>query len=177
VSEVTEDSPAEKAGLRQGDVIVSYNGTPIADPAALQKAVTSTAVGTKATLTVLRDSREQELTVTIGEQPDTAKLARATDVDGAHAFAGLEVQRLDRQTARELGLRGKVQGVVIVHVEPDSVADRAGLTEGDVIQEINRKPITSVRDFEQAAATLTQGQDVLLLIHRRGASLFVSVKI
>ena len=138
VSSVAEDSPAERAGIKQGDVIVAYQGNPIEDPAVLQREVTRTPVGTKATLKVIRDGREQEVTVTIGEQSETAKVASA-DSSMENALAGVEVQSLDLQTARELGLHGKVQGVVVVNVEPDSLADRAGLAQGNVIKEINRR--------------------------------------
>jgi len=176
VSDVTEDSPAERAGLKQGDVIVAYQGRAISDPAALQKAVTGTPVGTKATITVLREGQEKELTVTIAEQPDALKLARAGEADGNHALAGIEVQSLDRQTARELGLDSKVQGVVVVSVEPDSPADHAGLRQGDVIREVNRKPIKSVKDFEKAASSVEKNEHVLLLVNRSGNSLFLSLK-
>jgi serine protease Do len=93
-----------------------------------------------------------------------------------NALAGMEVQNLDRQLARELGLSGKVQGVVVVNVEPDSQADRAGLAQGDVIQQINRHPVKSVKDYEKIAAGLKKDQQALLLINRRGASLFITVK-
>ncbi len=176
VSDVTEDSPAERSGLQQGDVIISYQGSPITDPAALQRAVTRTPVGTKAVLTVMRNGREKDLTVTIGEQSDRVKVASAGDTAGEHALAGLEVQNLDPKTARELGLQGRPRGVVIVNVEPDSTGERAGLTQGDVIREINRKPISSVQDFEKVSSGLKKDQDVLLLINRRGASLFLTVR-
>jgi serine protease Do len=175
VGNVAEDSPAERAGLKQGDVIVAYQGKPIEDPGALQRDVTRTAVGTKALLKIIRDGHEQELTVTIGEQSEAAKVA-STDPSMENALAGMEVQNLDRQLARELGLSGKVQGVVVVNVEPDSQADRAGLAQGDVIQQINRHPVKSVKDYEKIAAGLKKDQQALLLINRRGASLFITVK-
>ena len=175
VSSVAEDSPAERAGIKQGDVIVAYQGNPIEDPAVLQREVTRTPVGTKATLKVIRDGREQEVTATIGEQSETAKVASA-DSSMENALAGVEVQSLDLQTARELGLHGKVQGVVVVNVEPDSLADRAGLAQGDVIKEINRQPIKSVRDYEKIASNLKKDESVLLLINRRGTALFITVK-
>ncbi|HZC68774.1 MAG TPA: DegQ family serine endoprotease [Nitrospirales bacterium] len=175
VSSVAEDSPAERAGIKQGDVIVAYQGKPIEDPAVLQREVTRTPVGTKAMLKVIRDGREQEVTVTIGEQSETVKVASA-DSSMQNALAGVEVQSLDLQTARELGLHGKVQGVVVVNVEPDSLADRAGLAQGDVIKEINRQPIKSVRDFERVVSSLKKDESVLLLISRRGTALFITVK-
>ncbi len=175
VSSVAEDSPAERAGIKQGDVVVAYQGKPIEDPAVLQREVTSTPVGTKATLKLIRDGHEQEVTVTIGEQAETVKVASA-DSSMENALAGVEVQGLDLQTARELGLHGKTQGVVVVNVEPDSQADRAGLAQGDVIKEINRQPIKSVRDYEKIASNLRKDESALLLINRRGSSLFITVK-
>ena len=175
VSSVAEDSPAQRAGLKQGDVIVAYQGKPVEDPAALQREVTHTPVNTKATLKVIRDGREQEVTVIIGEQAETVKVASA-DSSTENALAGLEVQSLDMQTARELGLHGKVQGVVVVDVEPDSLADRAGVAQGDVIKEINRQPIKSVRDYEKIAGSLKKDESALLLINRRGTALFITVK-
>ena len=175
VSSVAEDSPAQRAGLKQGDVIVAYQGKPVEDPAALQREVTHTPVNTKATLKIIRDGREQEVTVTIGEQAGTVKVASA-DFSTENALAGLEVQSLDLQAARELGLHGKVQGVVVVNVEPDSLADRAGLAQGDVIKEINRQPIKSVRDYEKIVSNLKKDESVLLLINRRGTALFITVK-
>ena len=175
VSSVAEDSPAQRAGLKQGDVIVAYQGKPVEDAAALQREVTHTPVNTKATLKIIRDGREQEVTVTIGEQAETVKVASA-DFSTENALAGLEVQSLDLQAARELGLHGKVQGVVVVNVEPDSLADRAGLAQGDVIKEINRQPIKSVRDYEKIVSNLKKDESVLLLINRRGTALFITVK-
>ncbi len=175
VSDVAEDSPAERAGFKQGDVIVKYQGFPVEDAAALQKAVTRTPVGTKATVKVMRSGREQDLAVTIAEQADTVKVAGA-DQAVEHALAGLEVQSLDRQAARELGISQKTHGVVVTAVEPDSLADRAGVVQGDVIREIDRQPVISVKDYEKIATSLKKEQDVLLLINRRGATLFITVK-
>ena len=175
VSSVAEDSPAQRAGLKQGDVIVAYQGKPVEDAAALQREVTHTPVNTKATLKIIRDGREQEVTVTIGEQAETVKVAGA-DFSTENALAGVEVQSLDLQAARELGLHGKVQGIVVVNVEPDSLADRAGLAQGDVIKEINRQPIKSVRDYEKIVSNLKKDESVLLLINRRGTALFITVK-
>jgi serine protease Do len=177
VSDVKEHGPADQAGLRQGDVITSYQGTQIEDAVALQRLVTKTAVGTNVTVKVIRDNREQDLTVTVGEQPETAKIAKAAAGEKDYAFAGVAVQDLDRDTAKELGLTGKPQGVVVTSVAPDSGAEKAGLMPGDVIREINRKPVKSVKDFEKAASSVQKGDSVLILINRRGASLFLSAKV
>jgi serine protease Do len=86
------------------------------------------------------------------------------------------VQNLNQQMARELGLHGNVHGVVIVNVEPESQADRAGLAQGDMIREINRQPVKSIKDYEKIVSGLKKDQDALLLVNRRGSSLFITVK-
>ncbi len=177
VGDVKEGSPADRAGLNQGDVIITYQGSPVEDPAALQRMVTRTRVGTKAALTVIRDGKETNLTVTVGEQADPTKVARAEEERAQHAMIGLAVEDLDSRTARALGLQENTRGVVVAAVQPGSAADRAGLARGDVIREINRRPIASVREFEEVASAMKEDQRVLLLINRRGASLFVSVKV
>jgi len=177
VTDVKEDSPADQAGLKQGDVITSYEGSPVEDAVALQRLVTKTAVGAKAAVKVLRDGHEKELTVTIGELPGEVKIAKAESDEKAYAFAGVAVQDLDRDTAKELGIKTKTQGVVVTSVEPDSGAEKAGLMPGDVIREINRQPVKSVKEFEKLSSAVKKGENVLMLINRRGASLFLSAKV
>jgi serine protease Do len=177
VTDVKEDSPADHAGLKQGDVVTSYQASPVDDAVALQRLVTKTGVGSKASLTVMRDGHEKEITVTIGEQPGELKMAKADGDENEYAFAGVAVQDLDRDTAKELGIKGKAQGVVVTSVEPDSGADKAGLMPGDVIREINRHPVKSVKEFEKVSSAVKKGENVLLLINRRGASLFLSAKV
>lgn len=177
VTDVKEEGPADKAGLKQGDVILSFQGTPIADAVTLQRAVTRSSVGSTSTVKVMRDGREKDLTVTIGELPDDPQVAKVEAGPSDQPLAGLAVQELDRETAQELGLKGKVQGVVVTTVDPESDAERAGLMPGDVIREINRKPVASMTDFNRAASDLKKGQTVLVLVNRRGASLYLSAKI
>lgn len=178
VSDVKEGAPADRAGVKQGDVVISYQGSAVEDALALQRMVTRTTVGSKVPVTVVRDGHEKELTIVIGEQPDTAKMAKATTGEpGDYAFAGIAVQDLDRETAKELGIAERTQGVVVTNVAPDSGADKAGLMPGDVIREVNRKPIKSVKDFEHLSSDVKKGENVLILINRRGASLFLSAKV
>jgi serine protease Do len=177
VTDVKEDSPADHAGLKQGDVITSYQGSAVEDAVALQRLVTKTAVGSKAAVKVLRDGHEKDLTVTIGELPAEVKIAKADGDDKEYAFAGVAVQDLDRDTAKELGIKGKAQGVVVTSVEPDSGAEKAGLMPGDVIREINRQPVKSVKDFEKVSSGVKKGENVLILVNRRGASLFLTAKV
>lgn len=177
VTDVKEEGPADKAGIKQGDVILSFQGAPIEDSVTLQRAVTRSAVGSNATVKVMRDGREKDLAVTIAELPDNPQVAKAEAGPSDQPLAGLAVQELDQETAQELGLKGKIHGVVVTTVDPESDAERAGLMPGDVIREINRKPVTSMKDFDLAASNLKKGQTVLVLINRRGASLYLSAKI
>ncbi len=177
VSDVKEDSPADQAGLRQGDVITGYQGSPVEDAVALQRMVTRTTVGSKVAVKVMREGHEKELAVTIAEQPDTTKTAKAETGGNDYAFAGVTVQELDRETAKELGLKGKTHGVVVTGIEPDSGAEKAGLMPGDVIRELNRQPVKSVKEFEKLASAVKKGENVLILVNRRGASLFLSAKV
>ena len=140
VTDVTKDGPADDAGLQQGDVIVSYQGSAGGRSVALQRLVTKTIVGTKVPMKFCATAMRKELNVTIGEQPGDPRLPRPRGDEKEYAFAGVAVQDLDRDTAKELGLKGKAQGVVVTSVEPDSGADKAGLMPGDVIREINRQP-------------------------------------
>ncbi|HYM37486.1 MAG TPA: DegQ family serine endoprotease [Nitrospiraceae bacterium] len=177
VSDVNENSPAEQGGLKSGDIIMSYQGSPVSDGVTLQRLVAKTPIGTKATVGVIRDGRDKDIAITVGELPEPAKIAKADGGAGEQALAGVAVQDLDRETARELGLAGKIRGVVVVSVEPDSGVEQAGLQPGDVIREINRQPVKSVKDYEKAASHLKKGDQVLMLINRRGASLFLSAKV
>jgi len=177
VSDVKDESPAGQAGLKQGDIITTYQGSPVEDAVTLQRQVTKTAVGTKVIIRVIREGHEKDLTVTIGEQPETTKIAKAETGETDYAFAGVAVQDLDRDTAKELGVKGKAQGVVVTAVEPDSGAEKAGVMRGDVIREINRQPVKSVKDFEKVSSGLKKGENVLILIDRRGNALFLSAKI
>jgi serine protease Do len=177
ISDVKDEGPADQAGLKQGDIVRMYQGSPVEDAAALQRQVTKTVVGTKVTIRVIRDGHERDLTVTIGEQPDSTKIAKAEIGDTDYAFAGVAVQDLDRETAKELGVKRIIQGVVVTAVQPDSGAEKAGVMRGDVIREINRQSVKSVKDFEKVSSGLKKGENVLILIDRRGNVLFLSAKV
>lgn len=176
ISDVRAGSPADQAGLKQGDVIVGYQGTSVEDGVALQRLVTRTTVGANVTLNVIRDGHEREVTAKVGAQPEESKVAKVQHGGSDDALSGLVVEELDQDRARQFGFHG-VQGVVVTKVDPDSSAERSGLSAGDVIQEMNRQPIRSVKDFEKASADLKKGANVLMLINRRGNALFLSVKV
>jgi len=176
VSDVKENSPADQAGLKQGDVIISYQSSSVEDAVALQRLVTRSAVGSKVPVMIVRDGREKSLTVIIGEQPDPVKIAAVESSGTEYSFAGLAVQDLDRDMPKELGFTGKVQGVVVISIEPGSGVEEVGLMAGDVIQEINRQSVRSVKDFVKVTSAVKKGEHVLILINRRGSSLFLTTK-
>ncbi|WP_447972242.1 DegQ family serine endoprotease [Nitrospira sp. Kam-Ns4a] len=176
VADVMEDSPAAKAGLERGDIITRFNGTAVKDPAHLRALVAETAPGTAVTLTVLRDKKSREITVTIAELPkELASASRGgKEGRGEHALAGVTVENYTPDR-RERGRARDIAGVVVTEVQPDSPAERAGLRPGDVIREINRKPVRNVQDFERLTAQLTADKPVLLLLSRGNATIFLSI--
>ena len=177
VTEVRNASPADRAGLRRGDTIIGYQDQPIAGPRELQRAVTTTPVGTEVTITVMRDGAEQVLRTTIVEHPTGQRTAASRQPDAESHLAGLTVEDLTPRTAKRLGIDGHVAGVVVTDVRAGSQAEQAGLVQGDVIREINHTPVESSEDFRQAVNALPKEQRVLLFINRQGTPLFLTVKV
>jgi serine protease Do len=173
VGDVIDDSPAAKAKLERGDIITAYNGKTINDPVHLRSLVAETPPGTTVRLSIWRDKAAKELTVTVGEQPkEVASTKGFGSGKGDYALAGITVEELKPDRSG----RSKFQtGVVVTDVEPDSPAERAGVRRGDIIREINRKPVKNVRDFERLTKELSPGSPVLLLLGRGNATIFLSI--
>jgi len=169
VSEVTKGSPAEHAGLKQGDVITGYNGKPVENAHTLPRLVAATAPDSKAKLDVVRDGKTLSVEVTIGNMPQTMEEAKASpEKDQAW---GMTVQDITPELAQQLGLDAHEHGVVVSNVQPGSAAGDAGLRPGDVIKEINRQKIKSIGDYNQA---VKKNKDKLLLLVKRGSgSIFI----
>jgi serine protease Do len=174
VSQVTPDSPAAKAGLQAGDVILSINGNPVSEYNQLRMTVSMMNPGDTANLKVFRDGQAKEFAVKVAEMPGE-KLEKAS-VDHDHsdsALKGVAVEDLDAQTARQLGLPASTKGVVVTNVDPASQAAASGLKEGDVIQQVNRKPVTNSQEF--ASALGNSDGESLLLVNRGGNRVFLAV--
>jgi serine protease Do len=177
VADVMEDSPAAKAGLERGDIITNFNGTGVKDPAHLRALVAETAPGTTVTLTIFRDKKSREITVTVAELPKELAVAARSGKEGRgdHALAGVTVETYVPDRSGRQGRARAGGGVVVKDVEPNSPAERAGLRVGDIIREINRKPVRSAQDFERLTAGLPPKSPVLLLLGRDNATIFLSI--
>jgi serine protease Do len=171
VAQVFSNSPAEKAGIEQGDVILEFDGKEVADSKDLPRIVAATPVGKSVTIKLLRNGKVLDRQVKIGEMEEKTEVAKAPS---SSKSLGITVQNLTPDIAKGLGLK-KETGVVVTRVEPGSPADNAGIQQGDVIQEVNRKPVKDVDDFVQKVEKAKDQDNVLLLLQRGQNSLFAAV--
>ena len=171
VANVSKDGPAEKAGVKVGDVIIEFDGKEVKDSAELPIIVARTAVDKKVRMKVLRDKKEIALNVAVGELKDEEIVATAPE----KGELGLTVQRLTPQMAESMGVE-KAEGVVVTAVEPASAADEAGIRRGDIIVEVDRKPVRTVDDYKKAIAAARTGRGMLFLVRRGESTLFLALK-
>ncbi len=171
VADVVEDSPAEDGGLLRGDVVIELNGKEVDEPYSLRNMIATTPPGGEVEFKVIREGETIALQVTIGELPtDDQK----TSTRYKNAMRGISVQDLNPDLYRKLNLPDKIMGVVVTDVEPGSPAE-ARLTPGDVILEINRKASSNLEDYELIVSKIKPDKDVLLLVFRRGSTIFVTI--
>ena len=176
IIQVSGDSPADKAGIKRGDVIVQFQGKSIEDPRALQREVIRTPIGTSVAILVVRESREQELRTMIAEQPSNLQVAKANHDSEDHGLAGIRVEPVNSHTAQKFGIENSTQGVVVTAVAPGSPADQAGLARGDVIREVNKQNIQSLEDYQVSVDSLKKDEVARLFINRSGIPLFLTIK-
>ena len=170
VADVVRGSPAERAGIKTGDIITEFNSKEVKDSTELPGLVARVAPGTGTSIKVLRDGKEMTLAITVGEMKDTEVAA-----SGQQGELGLAVQPVTPEVAQSLGL-DRAEGLVITEVKPGSAADDAGLREGDLITQINRRPVKNLADYNREMAQSKKGQSVLLLVRRGDASVFLALK-
>jgi serine protease Do len=172
VEDVTKGSPADKAGLQQGDVIRSVNGSSVASKDQLTSAIASTNPGTTVKLGILRDGKAMTLSVTLGTRPANLGLtANQAPAPSKGTLRGITVNELTPDILQRLGLPAGTVGVVITNLDPSSPAAQEGLQPGDVIQDVDHQPVRNVQQFDALAAKATG--EVLLRIVRQGSGFFV----
>jgi serine protease Do len=174
VGEVSPDTPAAKAGLKRGDVILSLNGQPVTSANDLRLRISQMAPGSTAKLQISRDGKAQDVTVALGELPEKAEEAGA-DEKGSGGLEGVDVQELTPDIAQQLQLAPGTRGVVVTQVDPASAAAAAELQRGDVIVEVNHKAVGSVDQYKQALAAVGN-QPVLLLVNQQGVTRYLVIE-
>ena len=176
ISGVQQGGPAEKAGLRSGDVILQMNGKELDDSNELRNEVAAMGPGNDITLLVLRNGHRQEFHVKLGElnEQNAEQQNQQGGGNGSAAKLGVELSPLTSDLAQQLQLPHGVQGVVVTSVDPSGAAAEAGIQEGDVIEQVNRQQVKTPADVRDAVAK-SNGKPVLLLINRGGQRVFVAV--
>lgn len=187
VSEVQPNTPASRAGIQQGDIILDVDTKPITDDNQLRNTISSMAPNSHVTLKIWRDGAEKDIPVTLGDQPEErASVSRGNRGSGGssdEALAGVTVENLNGQNSngyRRFGRNGSSSsnnqpssGVVVTGVDPNSAAGEAGLHEGDVIQEVNHRAVNNVAEYRQALRNTSDA--TLLLVNRDGRSAYIAI--
>jgi serine protease Do len=172
VSQVSPDSPAAKAGLKSGDVIDQLDGHKVVDSSSLQIAVSQRRPGQTIQLGVLRNGQPVTLNATVGEYKKPGAEVAENEPGGRGAAntgkLGLAVDDLNDDARGQLHVPADVKGAAIANVRPGSPAEDAGLQPGDVVLEVNRKPVASAEQFASAVHATPAGKDILLLVWSKG---------
>ena len=180
VSDVMDDSPAKKAGFERADVIVEYDGKSMDSPTHLRNAVAQTPVGKKVAVKIIRDKKPKTIELTIVEQPKSMGQSGEEEAGESATPTGvlsdLEVRELNEELAGRYGLKPGERGVVVVRVKAGSTAEELGVREGDVVVEVNRQGVTSVKAYERIAGKLPKDQAVLLLLKRQGRTIYLTLR-
>ncbi|HDZ61541.1 MAG TPA: DegQ family serine endoprotease [Nitrospirae bacterium] len=172
VADVIEGSPAEKAGIMRGDVIVEFNNIKVDEPYNLRNTVAGTSPGDIVDVTVIREGKYKKLSVTIGELPSEAQVPPPTVYK--NALKGISVQDLTPELYKQLNLPEKIRGVVISNIKSGSPA-ASRLLPGDVILEIKKKAVSSLKDYDLIVSSIKSDEEVLLLVFRKGSSIFITI--
>ncbi len=180
VSDVMAESPAKKAGFERADVIVEYDGKSMDSPTHLRNAVAQTPIGKKVPVKLIRDKKPKTIEVTIVEQPKSLGQPSAEENKESAVSSGvlsdLDVRELNEELTARYGLKATERGVIVVSVKSGSTAEEMGVREGDVILEVNRKAVSSLKSYEQAASGLAKDQAVLLLLKRKGQTIYLTLR-
>ena len=174
ISHLTPDGPAEKAGLQHGDVIVSFQGKKVKDSSELVSMVSSTPVGTKAKVEIVRKGKKKTFHIPLGERPgseDTPVTAETSSSD-----LGLELEEITPEMARRFGISIE-EGLLITRVNYNSPAAEAGLRRGDIILEVDLEKVTTIGDFNRKIQGYKPGDGIVLFIMRQDTTVYLTLKI
>jgi serine protease Do len=182
VTEILKGSPAEKAGIKRGDIITEVDDKAVKNVETLRNIIAQSKVGSRIPLKVIRDGKPNLFTVTITELPQDKTQNIPGEPDEKlpaeeNALAGFSVMNLTQEIAKQLDISKDEKGVIIVRVEPYSAAEEAGLKKGDVIQEINKKSIKNIQDFNYIISKVRKGDTLLLFINRGGNRFYITLKV
>lgn len=173
VAQVTPGGPAAKAGIKAGDIIVVFDGKQVKDSNELPRLVAETPVGKTVDLQVVREKKEVRLSITVQE----LTAARAAPPAGPQAEGlGMKLEDLTPRLQKQLKTSEK-SGVVVLGVEPGSLADAAGIQQGDIIRQVNRATVNNLADFNRVLGESGNSQQILLLLKRGGQSFFVTLQV
>jgi len=172
ISDVQKGGPAEKAGLKAGDVVIKFNGREINNSTQFRILVASSAPGTKVNLTILRDGKKKVIAVKLGELNETT--LTKTSKKKLDKLFGFNVAPINSQTAKKYGINPDLQGVIITDVKPFSEAARVGLANGDVILAINHHRVKDIDSFNKLVKNLKKGDTILLRVQRGDRKFFVA---
>lgn len=174
VADVAKDSPADKAGLKSGDIILEFDGKQIQEMNNLPRLVAATPVGNKVKLKILRNGKSEVVTVKIEQLKEGEEIV--AQPGAMQDRMGMTVKELNAELAAQIGIK-ETKGVVVMTVKPGGLAEEAGIAAGDVIKEINGTKINSAADFTKAVSAHKKGAVMRLLLRRGDSSLFVAVKV
>jgi serine protease Do len=175
ISDVVKGSPAEKAGLLRGDVILGFDGKEIENAHKLSQLAATTAPNTEVKIDLLRNGQQKTIVLTVGTMPAAEGEQNMVSPEEKNDW-GMMVQELTPQLARQLGLKTGTTGVVISDIQEGSPAANAGLRPGDLITEVNRTAVKNLDDFRQALRKVKKGDNLLLLIKRSAGSLYIVLR-
>ena len=182
IADVVKDSPAEKGGMKPGDVVVALNGKPVSDNSQLTRDVGVIPPGNTVKLDIIREGKQRTVEVKLAERPDEKDQGGRTPSKGGQDkeqgdLLGLSVQDVTPQLARQSQVDPATKGAVVVDVAPDSPAADAGLEPGDVVLEVNRRAVASAAEYKNAVKAVKKGDTALVRVRRGQATQYVPVRV
>lgn len=180
VTDVVKGGPAFKAGLARGDVILEFNDKKIKDASVLRNIVAQSEVNQQIRLKIMRQGKEMHISVAVSELPSESAQATPSSSNDilntdSNALAGITVMDINAAIAKQLKIQADEKGVVIVNIQPGSLAQEKRLRKGDLIQELNRQQINNLNDFNRATVHLKHDSSVLLFINRGGKKFYITL--